>query len=334
MRALILAACFWFAMAPLQAGELEDRQALGDQIASDLERSDFAAIEKRYAQALAGETRLASGVFVANRMVRMLFTGAWKSVPPGVRLPHGDDERWNPVEKKFQRWAAQFPKSALPAIALSRAYKAHGWAYRGGGTAGTVAKEDWVKLEGYLRKAQEVLVSRREAGEKDPNWWVEMIDLARTQSWPGEQFNSVAVAAMDAFPRHYDIYFEISIALLPKWGGSMEQLAAFMDDAVRRTRKTEGEALYGRIYWSLFDNTSAEERSGTNLPWPKVRAGMSDVVQRYPDSWNLNWFTRLACEARDKPTAKALLARIEGRVMEAAWESRTQLRRCSNWAAE
>ncbi|RYF40812.1 MAG: DUF4034 domain-containing protein [Comamonadaceae bacterium] len=334
MRALILAACFWLAVAPLHAGELEDRKAISDQIAADLERSDFAAIEKRYAQALAGETRLASGIFVANRIARTLLSGVWKAAPTGVKLAHGQDELWNPVEEKLQRWAAQFPRSALPAIALSNAYTAHGWAYRGNGMADTVAKEDWVKLEHYLGKAQEALVSRREAGEKDPNWWREMIEMARVRGWPGEQFNAVSVKAMDAFPGHYDIYFEIGLALLPKWGGSMEQVAAFMDDAVRRTRQTEGESLYGRIYWSLTGNMTEREKRHPLLPWSKVRAGLNDVVQRYPDSWNMNSFARMACEAGDKPTAFSLLARIEGSVVEPAWHSRAQLQRCRNWAAE
>lgn len=333
MRAFVLFACLWLAFAAW-AGEVEDRQAVFDQVAADFERSDFAGIEKRYAEARAMTKRSASGIFVDTMVVDFILPRIKPPAPGSPQPTRGRDEHWNPVEEKVQRWAAQFPASALPVIVLSRAYSRHGWAYRGSGFAHTVTPQDWEKFHGYLRKAQDTLVSRREAGEKDPNWWAEMIVLAREQGWPREQSNMLAVKAMDAFPGHYSIYFRISESLVPKWGGSMEELAAFSEEAVRRTRQAEGESLYGRIFWNLFDSLRPDERRSGHLPWARVRAGMNDVVQRYPEGWNLNWFARIACDMQDKPTTRALLVRIEDNLLEAAWYNRAQMQRCRNWSNE
>ena len=57
------------------------------------------------------------------------------------------------------------------------------------------------------------------------------------------------------------------------------------------------------------------------------------MVKRYPDSWNLNFFARIACDAGDGATAKRILALVGDRIDADAWANRGSYIRCKNMAA-
>jgi hypothetical protein len=215
-----------------QAGELEERNAISAEFAEAFERSDFAVIESRYARAVTTQKRLGSGQFVANQMVRYMFAlrQAKPAQGPSPAKPErGDDRYWNDVEEKTRAWAAQFPKSVLPALALSRAHEQHAWAHRRSGYASTVTPDGWKQFAANINLAHQALLKRADIGRADPNWWYQMLMLGWVQSWPEESYWQVANAAMNAFPQNPDVYSAISRKLLPQWGGSWAAVAAFAE---------------------------------------------------------------------------------------------------------
>lgn len=312
-------------------GELERRQAIKNTVKWALDREDYSVIEFLYADALAKQERTPSGLFVANHMVRIL-PAVWA---PGD-LPEDASAReieayWAPIEARIQRWADRFPDSVLPAIAASRAHVLHGWRYRGSGYASTVSPEGWRQLRLHVARAHDALMAKRERGRLDPNWYASMLEIARVQGWSEKRYRQLAQEAMDAFPFNYDIYFEISTRSVPQWGGSLESLASFADQAVKRSSKQEGESLYARIYWSSFHYVGPEYYRDGLVNWPRIRAGFEDVIKRYPDPWNLSFYARAACEAGDKPTTRRILERLtENDLHVLQWGSNRQ--RCRDWA--
>jgi len=100
----------------------------------------------------------------------------------------------------------------------------------------------------------------------------------------------------------------------------------------------EGQSMYARIYGSAYGllskrGTAVFARPDVN--WPRIRAGFDDLVQRYPDSTNLNTYARLACiSALDKKTTAQLLQRIAQEVEPQVWQSRSEFMRCQNWSRE
>jgi hypothetical protein len=289
---------------------------------------DFAGLEARYAEALASGRRTESGPHVASRIANAV------RMTSDTRLgDRGKDVYWTPTEEKIKGWAAEFPDSVLPVIVLAQAYVGHAFEYRGGGYANTVAEEDWKQFHAYIRRAQDVLLSRQEAGRKDPNWWVEMLRISRLSSMPKREFASLAGAALDAFPAQFGIYFEITQTLLPQWGGSWEAISTFADQAVARTRATEGHALYARIYWIAHQNANDPNfLQRSYVKWPRIRAGFDDIIKTYPSAWNLNYFARMACDANDKATAKRLFLKVKANPDPQAWDDRASYNVCLNWA--
>jgi hypothetical protein len=304
------------------AGDEENRVDLSADFATAFARSDFALIESRYAHALATQERMKTGHFVSNRMVHFMF----------YRLDK-NDPNWDAAEERTRSWAAQYPKSVVPALALNRIYEKRAWMHRGNGYASTVTEEGWKLFFASMKQANEALLSRAEIGKNDPNWWFEMLSRAQAQSWPNDRYWLLANDALTAFPQNEDIYRAIAMRLVPQWGGSWQALAAFADGAVARTRETQGQIMYARIYWNVsgyFDDSFLTRVEGN---WPKFRAGLEDLLARYPDRWNLNGFARFACAAGDKDTTRRLLAQINDAAFPAAWPSQAIYYRCRNWAA-
>jgi hypothetical protein len=305
-----------------QAGEPEIRQAIKAEAAAAFARGDYEAIEKRYAAALAKSERTPSGVSVANQLLIGLVPE-----PSGKSDVPGRDDHWLPVERKLDDWAARFPQSTLVAIAQAQAYIAHGWSWRGGGYARTVTPENFKKVQEYGKRAYDALMAREKVGRTDPNWYVQMITVARVLGWEREPSIALYQAAMKAFPLNYDIYFHVASRLTPRWGGSPEAVASLASFAVDQTRKVEGESMYARIYWSVGSQLDAE-LSSPDVDWKRIRAGFEDVIKRYPDPYNLNHYARMACEARDQPTTRRVLLRIKGDVEQSAWVGRAHYLRC------
>lgn len=308
-------------MLAARAGEVEDRVNYTKEFATAFSRSDFALIESRYAEALATQKRLSSGYLVSHRWVGAMFERADK-----------DDPNWDAAEEKTRGWARQYPASVLPALALNRIYENRAWIARGRGYSSTVSEEGWKKFAANMNQANQALLSRADVGKADPNWWYELLSRAQEQSLPPERYWKVAYAALTAFPQNEDIYRAIAMKLVPQWGGSWEALAAFADQAVDRTRETQGQIMYAHIYRSVSGYLEPGLLTRAEGNWPKVRAGFEDLVARYPDRWNLNWFARFACDAGDKATTKRVLTRINDAVVPSAWANHAIYNRCRNWA--
>jgi hypothetical protein len=321
INAMVVALVLTFTALRADAGEMEVRSGLKAFTVSSFARREYQAIEDRYKAALATSERTPSGALVSNLILRNLVT------PPSNDLPDGADVYWLPLEQTLDEWAALFPDSSLVAVARSQAFQGHGRSWRGNGFSRTVSPESFRKFDTYTQRAYEALMAREKVGRKDPNWYVEMINISRSQGWDRERSLGLLDEATKAFPYNYLIYTIFANRLAPRWGGSREAVAIFASFAADKTRAVEGESVYARIYWAVGDILDAE-LSDPDVDWKRINAGFEDLIQRYPDGWNLNHYAKMACAARDWLTTRQVLLRIKGSVEPQAWNDRAHYLRC------
>lgn len=316
------------------ADEAMDRERIRSFFAENFENGDFSALEKWYAQALKEKTRMESGNFQASILVRSIeFKSDKKCDVP--KCPKVDEKFWLAQEKKAKEWLVRHPKSTLAAIALARIYSNQAWIYRGTGYANTVAKEDWKMFHDLTRRAVDVLNEQQVEGRKDPNWWTSLLNETFYGSVDPARYQQLAQDAINAFPENPDIYIVIASTLRPQWGGSHSAIAALASEAVQRSKASEGEAFYARIYWSLADSLGQPAFLKPGVDWSRIRAGFDDMLQRYPADWNLNAYAQMACfEAHDKKTAAKLMRRIGEKPLGTIWKDRITFKRCQQWALE
>lgn len=320
----------------VQAGELEDREAIVEQLHETFAKGDFAALERGYANAVKKATRLPDGLPLSA-----LYLHFNVNTPKyGFAAPAPDAQgrvtpipgEWNALEPKFERWKAAFPESALAATAHARMLIGKGWEVRGGGFANTVNPENMRAFRGLVDRAYKVLMERKAVGAKDPGWYATLFEIARYQGWSPERYAELLKDAIAAFPDNEEIYFAAGETLQPKWGGSAKAFAALAEQATLATQARSGQALYARLYWKQYRDY--REMAEAGMDWKRFSAGFEDIVKRYPSPLNLASYGRFACQAGDKELAKRLLARIGEAPEKRAWDGRRGFMRCRNWAAD
>jgi hypothetical protein len=122
----------------------------------------------------------------------------------------------------------------------------------------------------------------------------------------------------------------------PRWHGSAEEIEAFARNAVERTKEKEGAGMYARIYWaasqSLFQGRLFEN---SNVRWEIMRKGIDDVLQKYPDQWNINNFALFSCLAKDKEMTQKLISMIKGSPIKSGWLGNTKYYDyCNSWSLQ
>jgi hypothetical protein len=315
-----------------RADEATERAAIAQAMQDAWQQSDFARLDALYRGWRDRGDRLPSGMLKAGRMfwalAPMLATGR-----PATTDPRYEDTL-TAAEETLQAWQKQQPASSLAALALTQAYIAHGFFYRGTEADSAVPANNLKMFGEYIGLAAENLA--RPGLEHDPAWYFARITLAQFQSTPPEDKARLVDEATARYSGFYDLYFAAIGSLAPREGGSPEAFEWLANLGVDRTRGREGDALYARVYWSVGQRPDfADDLFGTTRAnWPHVKAGFEDIVLRYPEPWNLNWYALFACQARDGETLKEAFSRLGGKVDPGLWNDPQQLERCRALAEE
>jgi hypothetical protein len=257
--------------------------------------------------------------------------------------------------ERIQAWKKAYPQSVTCAIAEANADLLFGWRARGNGPGSSVTPEGWAGLRSYLGKGLDVIKAAEKLPEKDPHlyevkmeillglgmnkpernltlsvlsWWSN-VDL--TMPSPLEQAFYQGIALESTY---YPLYYQRVRTLLPRWGGSAQEMVAFANRAAAAA-KTEGPQIYARIATATYMNEGAEEYKTYRFSWPRIRQGYRDFLVRYPESnVRLNIFCALACLYGDRDTARELFQEIGDNWDSAAWENESHFQNWKEWALQ
>jgi hypothetical protein len=158
-----------------------------------------------------------------------------------------------------------------------------------------------------------------------------MLYLAYNQDTPADQRVALFEEAIRAEPYYYTHYFVVANRLTPRWGGSLAEFDSFVEASVKRTSERDGATMYARLYWILASvEHDREPFTELGIPWPKMRQGFDDLMQRYPKSqWNLNNYVYFACRAKDERTFGRIVGGIQQAILP-AWNGAYTLDYCKN----
>jgi len=310
---LLIALLIGITIAQSHAGEVELRDALATDVRYFLHNNQYEALERLHASLLEPDARTPSGVWKLAVFYNQL---AW------FAKEDTDPTYWKQLEARAQAWHKAVPDSTAAPIFLAQIYLSRAWIYRGKGWANEVRSEDWKNVREYAGKAYEILKTEQKIRKRDPSWYTAMINVLRLYQSEPQEFEKVLKEGMSIHPDYHEMYFAAAISLQPRWGGSEEAIAALANEAVRRTRDKEGEALYARIYWYMDQVVyKGDLFSESKASWARMRIGFNDLVSKYPDAWNLSAYAYFACRAEDYTTMSEVLTRIGDRLNLDAWGS-------------
>jgi hypothetical protein len=226
-------------------------------------------------------------------------------------LPVGKDrmdsiENWEELTKL---WQVSHPSSPTPAVVLAGRYYAEAWAARGSGSAGEVFDDAWKVYRSNLDKARLILLEAKPGAVADPEWFARMAQIGLSLSDRKARFMAVIEEGLKREPTYYKLYNVAFAFLLPQWYGSADESDAFARTATERTRDTEGESLYARIYASHLRSGSANASmviQDSAIDWPRMKRSIDDLLTRDAEPEIAMPLMGLACAAGDTEQAKEI----------------------------
>jgi hypothetical protein len=209
----------------------------------------------------------------------------------------------------------------------------YAWKFRGGGYAHKVPKEAWKPFKENLRIAHDYMINNKDIASTDPHWYVVTAHIKKGLGESNREFETFISEGLNKFPDYYELYFAAIDYLAPKWHGDKVEIERFANNAVERTKKEYGMGVYARIYW-YASQTQYDERLfiESNVVWDKMRQGIFDIIERYPDSWNVQNFAFFSCLAQDKVTTRGLFDRMTGPMIKRAWKKNEYYQYCKKFA--
>lgn len=249
----------------------------------------------------------------------------------GTNAPKEAKQYWDSYTANIEDWIHKFPSSPAPRIALAETLIKRAWAYRGTLPARHVQAKDMEAFKYYISQARNYLQQTKKLSSQDPHWYVVMSVVAMAENWELVEFLNLMEEGTSRYPYYYDIYFSGMNYLLPRWNGSFEKMESFANAAVEKTKAKEKMGLYARVYWSAVGVYGHKLFEESAVVWDKMRQGMFDVLDQYPDQWNINNFAYFACMAKDKATTKTLIEKVSVPIGN-VWQGKEVFEVCKNWA--
>jgi hypothetical protein len=311
---LVMPALLWG--TPASAQQVQGRpqvngaefNALADAVATQIRRGEYEAVEVLLERFTKGEERLEDG--------------RWKLAAARFGIRESIGQNWAEAASRVDAWNKAKPKSIGSVLHEYFYWNRYAWDARGAGYAPSVAPEGRNLFRERLEKAGKVLADSKSFASDNPEWYVSYLTYALEAGWSLEDRMRLLAEAIAKQPLYYDLYFAAARGLTPRWGGSFALVAALADEAVRKTEKVDGGAMYARLYWhvQLLEAGSSDIFTHAGASWPLMRKGFDDIRSRYPASrWILNSFAAFACRARDRETFLTLRGQISDKPIYEAW---------------
>lgn len=307
--------------------ELKDRVSISNTVIGLFNSNDFQNLEKISTEYLKLRSRTSSGVWKIS-IVNAAIQGAMVNLINKT----SNELVFHDLESKVAQWQKLYPKSSSAIIAISQVNILHAGIYPSIGSSDFISQGLNQRYKKYIALARSNLEKNKDIAARDPRWFETMFTIARAEKWSQPRFDALLDEAAKNEPQFYQSYFEAAKYMMPRGGGSLEQVEAFALKAMRMTARQEGAGMYARIYWYV-----SEVEDGNNLfkrtfaQWPLMKKGFEDIMSHYPDGWNLNNYAKFSCIAFDRVTATELLEKVRANFVEEVWRPQSLIFRCTQW---
>lgn len=317
--------CLLSASLGVHSSEPEDRMSFGMEVSIWFDSYNFGQLEQAAEGLRRSGERTASGIWKLAE-----FHDAAAS---SFRTDRQDQGFWKGRKAHVDQWISKYPNSAAAHLAHARMLLNSAWSYRGDGLGNEVAAGAWQPFYEGTELAAQYLIANKRFMASDPDWYRLMIIVAYRLGWKKDQFQPILDEALRTHPKYHQIYFSAIDYFAPKWGGSAELIELFARKSAEIAKRAGEPGMYARMYWVAIDGQfKGRTFQESRIHWPTMKAAMREVLQAYPDEWNIQNFARFSCLAGDSEMTAELLSRMRGFVIEEAWRQYAPYERCKRWA--
>lgn len=163
------------------------------------------------------------------------------------------------LEQKYTAWIAQFPKSYVARLARAIYYVKVGQKRRGGNFISDTSEEQLAGMDAAFAQASEDLDASLHLDDKPLLTYAQEMDIVRNVG-NGDSARAILQAAIKVDRNNVVVRQKYMGTLMPRWGGSQEEMRAFLEES-----RGEGlSAAHLRLLEGIFlvDQAQAEQEAG------------------------------------------------------------------------
>jgi len=239
-------------------------------------------------------------------------------------------------QQLLEAWNQASP-SVASHIALTDCLWSLARKYRGGGLAGTITLEGSMGMQQALEAAEEAIQDAARLAEKenvqDPCIALYLMRIGHYMGRDRETMQGYLKQGYEIDPWFVTSISTMANYLLPRWYGEEGDLLEFASEWGDETQTQIGDVAYAIVAMSAFDfNEETEFREG-GFEWQRAKSGLLRWLEEAPDSPSrLGTIARFAHIARDRPVAREMIERLEGRWDTDLWTYELSFERTARWA--
>jgi len=207
------------------------------------------------------------------------------------------------------------------------------WSARGHGYSNSVSRQNWEVFAMRLEMAAAGLRDIRASASVNPLWYQLALQVGADQQVGQQELDQLFAEAVERFPDYLPIYAARMRPIMPRWGGTLEELDGFIRSAADSGRGTlDADERYAQLYaaYAGMERDEINIFAAGNADWPRIQDGFDRLRRRYSRSDAiLNLYAKMACTAGDAEKYHALRAAIGDRRSSLVWSGKRTLESCA-----
>jgi rhomboid protease GluP len=228
-------------------------------------------------------------------------------------------------------WRRQVKDSTMADLVEAMIFQEWAWAERGSGSANTVTPQSFAIFSYRTEMSAVSLAEIAKRAADNPLWYTLSLNVALDQSKDKADLREIFDEGWSASADYRPVYRAMLRALMPRWGGSYDEVNRFIGEIQSKTWRTRGYEPYAELY-SIYANLEGDELdlfADTPAVWSGMRSGYIGLLKRHPKSdVILNSFANFACRAGDKDTYSGLRGSLEKRTSSVSWTDKYSIQSC------
>jgi membrane associated rhomboid family serine protease len=228
-------------------------------------------------------------------------------------------------------WRRSVKNSEMADLVEAMFFSEWAWSARGTGFANSISAQNLALYAYRTEMAAAALEEVADRASNNPLWYTLSLNVGLDQSKDRDQLQAIFDQAFARVPKYRPLYRRMLRILMPRWGGSYEDVDKFINRINAQTGKENDFQRYAELYseYARMEGDELDLFSDTPAFWSGIRIGYLGLVKRYPRSdVVLNSYANFACRAGDMASYYRLRYAVGQRFSSTAWSPKYSKESC------